>query len=129
MQVLGSPAFWGCREVFRKLAIELVIELAVEPASFECIHQDHTVSASQEFSVHFSVHKVLCMTAGAVVQTLTNSSITPLTIFAFTFSIPYLQDSPDLGPQFVLGSAILVAGLFTYNSPKWRPWLAEKLGK
>lgn len=71
----------------------------------------------------------LCVPAGAVVQTLTNSSITPLTIFAFTFSIPYLQDSPDLGPQFVLGSAILVAGLFTYNSPKWRPWLAEKLDK
>ena len=71
----------------------------------------------------------LCVPAGAVVQTLTNSSITPLTIFAFTFSIPYLQDSPDLGPQFVLGSAILVAGLFMYNSPKWRPWLAEKLNE
>ena len=86
-------------------------------------------SASQQLSVHLAIHKCFGLTAGAVVQTLTNSSITPLTIFAFTFSIPYLQDSPDLGPQFVLGSAILVAGLFTYNSPKWRPWLAEKLGK
>ena len=69
------------------------------------------------------------VSAGAVVQSLTNSSITPLTIYAFTFSIPYLQDSPELGSQFILGSAILVAGLATYNSPKWKPWIAEKLQK
>ena len=67
--------------------------------------------------------------AGAVVQSLTNSSITPLTIFAFTFSIPYLQDSPDLGAQFIAGSAVLVAGLATYNLPKWKPWLQEKFSK
>lgn len=68
-------------------------------------------------------------TAGAVVQSLTNSSITPLTIFAFTFSIPYLQDSPDLGAQFIAGSTVLVAGLATYNLPKWKPWLVEKFSK
>ena len=67
--------------------------------------------------------------AGAVVQSLTNSSITPLTIFAFTFSIPYLQDSPELGAQFIAGSAVLVAGLATYNLPKWKPWLTEKFSK
>lgn len=71
----------------------------------------------------------LLRSAGAVVQSLTNSSITPLTIFAFTFSIPYLQDSPDLGAQFIAGSAVLVAGLATYNLPKWKPWLTEKFSK
>lgn len=66
---------------------------------------------------------------GAVVQSLTNSSLTPLTIFAFTFSLPYLEDRAELSLQLFLGSVILVAGLLTYNSAKWKPWLDEKLQK
>ena len=86
----------------------------------------------ESLSVHWNIRgsfTLALVRAGAVVQSLTNSSITPLTIFAFTFSIPYLQDSPDLGAQFIAGSAVLVAGLATYNLPKWKPWLVEKFSK
>ena len=68
----------------------------------------------------------LLRTAGAVVQSLTNSSLTPLTIFAFTFSLPYLNDRAELSLQLLLGALILVAGLLTYNSEKWKPWLDSK---
>eukprot|EP00891_Asterochloris_glomerata_P000578 jgi/Astpho2/578/fgenesh1_pg.00013_%23_13_t len=64
---------------------------------------------------------------GAVVQSLTNSSLTPLTIYAFTFSLPYLGTAPELGPQFAAGSTLLVAGLLTFNSDKWRPALMKRL--
>ena len=67
--------------------------------------------------------------AGAVVQSLTNSSLTPLTIVAFTLPLPYLMESSQLSPQLAAGSAILVSGLAVYNSQKWRPWLAAKLNK
>ena len=60
-------------------------------------------------------------------QSLTNSSLTPLTIYAFTFSLPYLGTAPELGPQFAAGSALLVAGLLTFNSDKWRPALMKRL--
>ena len=69
----------------------------------------------------------LLRTAGAVVQSLTNSSLTPLTIFAFTFSLPYLEDRAELSLQLFIGSLILVSGLLTYNSAKWKPWLDEQL--
>ena len=65
--------------------------------------------------------------AGNVVQTLVMSSIVPLTIFAFTLSIPYLPPAPPLGPNFWAGTALLVAGLLTFNSPQWRPLLQQKL--
>ena len=85
--------------------------------------------AGFSFGYNLQLLKLCIGGAGAVVQSLTNSSITPLTIFAFTFSLPYLQDTPDLGAQFIAGSAVLVAGLATYNLPKWKPWLADKFGK
>ena len=69
----------------------------------------------------------LLRTAGAVVQSLTNSSLTPLTILAFTLPLPYLEDKAEPSVQLFLGASILLAGLLTYNSAKWRPWLEEKL--
>lgn len=69
----------------------------------------------------------LLKTAGNVVQTLVMSSIVPTTIFAFTLSLPYLPPAPPLGPNFWLGTAVLVAGLLTFNSPQWRPMLQKKL--
>lgn len=71
----------------------------------------------------------LLRTAGAVVQTLTNSSLTPLTILAFCLPLPYLADKAEPSAQLFFGSVVLVAGLLTYNSAKWRPWLQEKLDK
>ena len=97
-----------------------------------CLARIAGLNSELRFPVSFDMQLYSHMSnvaAGAVVQSLTNSSITPLTIFAFTFSIPYLQDSPDLGAQFIAGSAVLVAGLATYNLPKWKPWLQEKFSK
>lgn len=71
----------------------------------------------------------LLRSAGAVVQSLTNSSLTPLTIFAFTFPLPYLADKAEFSLQLLGGTLILAAGLLTYNSGKWRPWLDEQLNK
>ena len=67
------------------------------------------------------------VSAGNVVQTLVMSSVVPMTIFAFTLSLPYLPPAPPLGPNFWIGTAVLVAGLFTFNSPQWRPVLQKKM--
>ncbi|KAL3138700.1 hypothetical protein ABBQ32_006454 [Trebouxia sp. C0010 RCD-2024] len=64
---------------------------------------------------------------GNVVQTLVMSSMVPLTIFVFTLSLPYLPPAPPLGPNFWLGTVVLVVGLLTFNSPQWRPALQKKL--
>ncbi len=75
-------------------------------------------------------HCALRTAAGNVVQSLTFQSIVPLTIFAFTFPWPLLDPAPPLGPQFLLGTAILLGGLLTYNSAQWRPalqrWLKQR---
>ena len=71
--------------------------------------------------------KPLCTFAGNVAMTLVMSSIVPATIFAFTLSLPYLPAAPPLGTNFWVGTAVLVAGLFTFNSPQWRPILQRKL--
>jgi hypothetical protein len=62
-----------------------------------------------------------------VVQSLAMQSVIPLTIWAFTFPLPYLDAAPPLGPNFIAGTAVLLAGLLTYNSPKWRPALQKRL--
>lgn len=67
------------------------------------------------------------MPAGNVVQTLVMSSMVPLTIFAFTLSLPYLPPAPPLGPNFWAGTVVLVVGLLTFNSPQWRPVLQKRL--
>lgn len=42
--------------------------------------------------------------AGNVVQSLSFSSIVPLTIWAFTFDWPLLEPAPALGTNFLLGT-------------------------
>ena len=59
-------------------------------------------------------------------MSLTMSTVVPITIFAFTLPLPYLEAAPRLGPNFVVGTLILLAGLATYNSPLWRPMLAKR---
>ena len=94
------------------------------------------VSCHAQFSASSQVSAVYCMdvltmvfvhTAGNVVQTLVMSSMVPLTIFAFTLSLPYLPPAPPLGPNFWVGTVVLVVGLLTFNSPQWRPALQKKL--
>ena len=65
--------------------------------------------------------------AGNVVMSLTMSTVVPITIFAFTQPLPYLEAAPQLGPNFVLGTVILLVGLLTYNSPLWRPMLKKRM--
>lgn len=48
------------------------------------------------------IESVRC--AGNVVQSLSFSSIVPLTIWAFTFDWPLLDPAPPLGSNFVLGT-------------------------
>ena len=64
----------------------------------------------------------------SVIQSLTLSSLVPITIGVFTLNLPYLDDPPQLGPNFVVGSVILSLGLLVYNSNKFLPALQEKLG-
>ena len=59
-------------------------------------------------------------------MSLTMSTVVPITIFTFTLPLPYLEAAPQLGPNFVLGTVILLAGLATYNSPLWRPMLRKQ---
>jgi hypothetical protein len=69
------------------------------------------------------------MLAGALANSLAIAALTPLTLWAFSFQLPYLGTAPQLGPQFLLGSAILISGLLTYNSPSLIPQIKERLGK
>ncbi|KAL3155525.1 hypothetical protein ABBQ38_011076 [Trebouxia sp. C0009 RCD-2024] len=80
------------------------------------------------FNLAFNIAALnLLKTAGNVVQTLVMSSMVPLTIFVFTLSLPYLPPAPPLGPNFWVGTVVLVVGLLTFNSPQWRPALQKKL--
>lgn len=67
--------------------------------------------------------------AGALANSLAIAALTPLTLWAFSFDLPYLGTAPQLGPQFLLGSAILIGGLLTYNSPSLIPQIKAKFGK
>ncbi|CAK0779329.1 hypothetical protein CVIRNUC_004745 [Coccomyxa viridis] len=71
----------------------------------------------------------LLRTAGNVVQSLSFSSVVPLTIWAFTFDWPLLDPAPALGSKFVLGTGVLLSGLLTYNSKQWLPALRKRLSK
>ena len=50
---------------------------------------------------------ILLLSAGNVVQSLSFSSIVPLTIWAFTFDWPLLDPAPALGSKFVLGTGAI----------------------
>ena len=52
-----------------------------------------------------------------MVATLTISAIIPITIYAFTFPWPYLGTAPQLGANFLKGTAVMLAGLVIYNWP------------
>ncbi|KXZ44069.1 hypothetical protein GPECTOR_74g683 [Gonium pectorale] len=67
----------------------------------------------------------LLRSVGSVTTTLVGSSLVPLTIAAFTLPLPYLEPAM-LGPNFLLGAALLMAGLATYNWESWR-WLLRGL--
>jgi len=70
----------------------------------------------------------LLRASSSVIQSLTLSSLVPITIFVFTLNLPYLADPPTLGPNFLVGCVILSAGLLTYNSEKFLPAIREKFG-
>ena len=59
--------------------------------------------------------------AGNVAISLIMSAIVPATLFAFTLPLPYLDPAPALGPNFLLGAAVLMIGLGAYNAPMWGP--------
>lgn len=69
----------------------------------------------------------LIRTAGNVVMSLVMSAMVPLTIWAFTLDLPYLPPAPQVGPTFLAGAALLVAGLGAYNAPLWMPALRKKV--
>ncbi len=41
--------------------------------------------------------------------------------------LPFLPPPPPLGPLFLLGSAVLFAGLMAFNSPLWLPVAGRRL--
>ena len=61
---------------------------------------------------------VLSLSAGNVVQSLSFSSIVPLTIWAFTFDWPLLDPAPALGSKFVLGTGRVPTYLLHACTPK-----------
>ncbi|KAG2444719.1 hypothetical protein HXX76_001463 [Chlamydomonas incerta] len=62
----------------------------------------------------------LLRSVGSVTTTLVGSSLVPLTIAAFTLPLPYLEPAV-IGPNFMVGASLLMAGLITYN---WHGWMA-----
>ena len=68
--------------------------------------------------------------AGNVAISLVMSAIVPLTLFAFTLPLPYLDPAPALGVGFFVGTGILMVGLGAYNGPMWVPvvkkWIEQK---
>ena len=54
---------------------------------------------------------------GPVVTTLSLSSVIPLTIWAFTWSWPFIGSPAVLTTNFLIGAAIMLVGLLAYNSP------------
>lgn len=41
--------------------------------------------------------------------------------------LPFLPPPPPLGPLFLLGSAVLFAGLMAFNAPLWLPAAGRRL--
>ena len=87
-----------------------------------------TLPSASYNKVICALQQCLCLLAGNVVQSLTLSIIVPLTIAAFTLDLPYISDAPELGKNFIIGTTVLLSGLFVYNSNKYLPALKSKLG-
>ncbi|KAG9130817.1 hypothetical protein Leryth_016966 [Lithospermum erythrorhizon] len=60
----------------------------------------------------------LVKTSSAVVSSLVVMASVPVSIYILTLPLPYLPEGVSLSPFFLLGSAILVAGLLMYNLPQ-----------
>ncbi|KAK9789740.1 hypothetical protein WJX73_001036 [Symbiochloris irregularis] len=67
----------------------------------------------------------LLRSTGNIAVSLTMSSIVPMTIWAFTLPLPFLDAAPVLGANFAGGVVILFLGLLIYNSPTWLPALQK----
>jgi len=65
--------------------------------------------------------------AGNIALSLVMSGIVPLTMWAFTLPLPLLGSPPFLGLNFLLGTAVLSAGLIVYNAPLWIPGVKQEL--
>eukprot|EP00890_Picochlorum_soloecismus_P005388 jgi/Picsp_1/5850/NSC_03209-R1_crt homolog 1-like len=65
--------------------------------------------------------------AGNIALSLVMSGIVPLTMWAFTLPLPLLGSPPLLGLNFLLGTAVLSAGLIVYNAPLWIPKVKQEL--
>lgn len=86
--------------------------------------------ATQAFNLAFNISALaLIRQSGNVVMSLVMSCVVPLTLFAFTQPLPYLAPAPPLGPSFLAGVFVLMAGLMAYNgqllAPALRKWLAS----
>ena len=66
---------------------------------------------------------ILLLSAGNVVQSLSFSSIVPLTIWAFTFDWPLLDPAPALGSKFVFGTGAIPIYLLHACTPTALLWL------
>lgn len=60
----------------------------------------------------------LVKTSSAVVSSLVVMASVPISIYILTLPLPYLPEGVSLSPFFLLGSAILLAGLLMYNLPQ-----------
>ena len=61
-----------------------------------------------------------------MVQSLAMQSVIPLTIWAFTFPLPYLDAAPPLGANFVAGTGVLLAGLLDVQLAQVAPAALQK---
>ncbi|CAG9465866.1 unnamed protein product [Pedinophyceae sp. YPF-701] len=77
----------------------------------------------------------LLRNSGALIASLCMACVLPLTMIAFSFDVPLLGPTGAVGPTFVAGAGTLLAGVVTYNIPKWRSLLSplrapnRRLGK
>eukprot|EP00878_Enallax_costatus_P041895 GHUV01048815.1.p1 GENE.GHUV01048815.1~~GHUV01048815.1.p1 ORF type:complete len:153 (-),score=2.59 GHUV01048815.1:92-550(-) len=62
----------------------------------------------------------LVRSSGAVATALTMSCLVPITVLAFTLPLPFLQQA-HLGPGFMYGTGLLMAGLLMFNARVWMP--------
>eukprot|EP00898_Chlorokybus_atmophyticus_P004435 jgi/Chlat1/4993/Chrsp32S04933 len=59
----------------------------------------------------------LLRASSAVVASITGAATVPLAVLAFTLPLPYLGAPAALGPDFLLGLVLLLAGMLLYNVP------------
>jgi hypothetical protein len=70
---------------------------------------------------------LLVRSMGAVATGLTMSCLVPITVFAFTLPLPFLEPA-QLGPNFMAGTMLLMFGLALFNARLWMPALSRAWG-